>query len=474
MMLFLLVSCFRLNWTKEIMCFDTVTDGSTDITNATVTFTGESPNDQAGFSLATGDVDGNGSSDILIGAPGNDEGGTDAGKVYLVLDSSMTDLGIGRTITNLSEASYQFVGDQSETQAGYSLFLGDIDGDEQDDVVIGAPYYDSEGSDSGTVFVFLASSLGDTSTIVLTAANYIITGENEGDSIGNSLSIGDIDGDGKGDLLIGAEDAGSDDGGRAYLFLATTLLSQTDNSKINASEADYTFVEGNAGHRLGASVSNTHDFNEDGLADILIGIPGSNENGLENSGKVALMASSSLEGLVSDERDVVLTHADYSLYGTSKNDELGSFVSLAENRHGDGALFVGTGETAEEQKVYLVWQFTLNASETDDEIPYADVFPGSTVSVGEGTFGENQSILVGADDSVAIGGYFSNAYSEGDEYLFNNAATGAVFSPVPVFGDFNNDGMDEVIIGNPIGTSSEDDEAIGEVYIFVNCDFPLK
>ena len=61
-----------------------------DLSTADYAFIGENRNDYSGYSLSSaGDVDGDGLDDILIGAYGNDDGGSDAGKSYLILGSSL-------------------------------------------------------------------------------------------------------------------------------------------------------------------------------------------------------------------------------------------------------------------------------------------------------------------------------------------------------------------------------------------------
>ncbi len=71
---------------------------------------------------------------------------------------------------------------------------------------MGAPDL-SSGGDEGTVYLILGASLGGSSTIDLSAADYRFVGENNGDSAGARVSgAGDVDGDGLGDILIGAYD----------------------------------------------------------------------------------------------------------------------------------------------------------------------------------------------------------------------------------------------------------------------------
>jgi hypothetical protein len=121
---------------------------------ADATLVGEEPDDAASSVSGAGDVDGEGHDDILVGAPLNDEGGARAGAVYLVL-------GPATGTVDLAGADAQFVGEAVD-EVGFDLGLqgtftgaGDVDGDGQDDIVLGA-YQDGDG---GTAYLFYGGGL---------------------------------------------------------------------------------------------------------------------------------------------------------------------------------------------------------------------------------------------------------------------------------------------------------------------------
>jgi hypothetical protein len=152
-------------------------------------------------------VDGDGLDDILVGASYNDDGGDRAGKAYLILGASLG----GSSEIDLALADHSFVGENSYDDAGISVAsAGDLDGDGLDDILVGAH------RNGGKAYLILGASLGGSSEIDLSLADYRFLGEDTYDYAGVSVSsAGDVNGDGLDDILVGAF-GGS---GKAYLIL---------------------------------------------------------------------------------------------------------------------------------------------------------------------------------------------------------------------------------------------------------------
>ncbi|MDP3981718.1 MAG: VCBS repeat-containing protein [Chlamydiota bacterium] len=206
---------------------------------ADYTFVGDGGSIEDGVGSAVsnaGDIDGDGVPDLLMGAPYDDSGGNNAGKVYLVLGSTIGLLPVGSTI-NLSSADYFFPGTDPDDFLGRSVSsAGDIDGDGLADILMGAPEnaYSSTGPDRGVTYLFKGSKIvaSGGGQIQLSSANYIFKGEYLRNASGFSVSgAGDVNGDHLSDILIGApkNDTCGVDAGKTYLVLTGRYLDSQHN-----------------------------------------------------------------------------------------------------------------------------------------------------------------------------------------------------------------------------------------------------
>jgi len=266
------------------------------------TFTGEAAGDWFGRSVSrAGDVEGDGYSDLIVGARYNDAGGTDAGRAYVYSGHT------GNLI-------YTFTGEAVDDHFGFSVSgAGDVDDDGYDDLIVGADYNDAGGTDAGRAYVYS----GQTGNLI-----YTFTGEAAEDRFGLTVSrAGDVDGDGYSDLIVGARNnnAGGTNAGRAYVYSGQTggLL--------------YTFTGEAAGDYFGISVSGAGDVDGDGYKDLVVGA-GWNDAGGTDAGR-AYVYSGQTGGLL------------YTFTGEAAGDYFGISVSGAGDVDGDGYkdLIVGAG-----------------------------------------------------------------------------------------------------------------------------------
>lgn len=201
--------------------------------------TGEAAGDNFGWVLdVVGDLDGDGAQDLVIGAPFNDAGGSNAGRAYV--HSSRTGARLF-TFTGTPGSSLGFGVDGA----------GDVDGDGVPDVIVGAPAAAPAGAGSAEV-----RSGADGSRL------WTFAGTGAMDVLGSAVAgAGDVDGDGRDDVIVGAPGASvaGPGFGRATVFSGATGL-------------EIFSVDGEgSGHGFGGSVGGRADFDGDGRSDFLVG-----------------------------------------------------------------------------------------------------------------------------------------------------------------------------------------------------------
>ena len=190
-----------------------------DMSSANTTFMGESPTDYAGQTLAAaGDVNDDGYDDFLIGAYSNDEAGSMAGQVYLILGSSLA-LALTESLAN---ADASFLGEAASDMAGSSLSgAGDVDADGYDDFLIGAPGNTEVASYAGQAYLILGGTSWSMD-IDLASADASFLAEGTMNYAGSAVAgIDDVDQDGTDDFIIGAKwnSEAASYAGQAYVFL---------------------------------------------------------------------------------------------------------------------------------------------------------------------------------------------------------------------------------------------------------------
>ena len=223
-----------------------------------------------GSSIASaGDVNGDSFADVLIGGAYNSSS-TFAGKAYLYLGGVSMD----------STADVVMNGEMISDRFGYSVSsAGDVNGDGFSDVIIGSINNDAGGMDAGRAYVYFGDANMDN------IADWISTGEASEDQFGSSVaSVGDVNGDGFGDIIVGAyqNDAGGMDAGRAYVYFGAANMD---------SIADWTFTGEAEEDLFGLAVGAAGDVNGDGIADVIIGAPYNDFGGVD-AGKAYLYLSS--------------------------------------------------------------------------------------------------------------------------------------------------------------------------------------
>ncbi len=240
----------------------------------------------------TGDVDGDGHDDLIVGGWVDDVHGHATGKAVVFSGADGTTL-------------YSFYGTDAGHIFGYAVAgPGDVNGDGVPDFAVGAQNDDTIDHGRGSVRVL--SGL-DGSEL------YTIHGDASEDMFGGRLSgAGDVNGDGFADLIVGA--SGSDVNGS--LCGMARVLSGIDGSTL------YTFYGDDAGDGLGRAVSGAGDVNADGFDDVIAGAPSDDDNG-PASGTATVY--SGLDGSVL-----------HKFIGYELEQILGTAVGAAGDVNGDG------------------------------------------------------------------------------------------------------------------------------------------
>jgi hypothetical protein len=216
---------------------------------------GMAAGDRLGAALAVGDVNGDGYADVAAGAPGRRSG---AGGV-VVFAGSAAGLGQRRLIVQEHNGGRSEPGDRF----GAALAAGDLDGDGQADVVIGAPG-EAPGRARAGGAVTVVRGRGPATVITQASLGGAVE---RGDQFGAALAIGDVNGDRRPELAIGVpgEAPGAAPAGGVTHIVDGALLRQEAAGALTG-----------RGDAFGTAIA-IADIDRDGAADVVVGAPGDND-----------------------------------------------------------------------------------------------------------------------------------------------------------------------------------------------------
>lgn len=270
-----------------------------------------------GTALAFVDYNADGFVELFVGAPQEDASGRPAqGFPYLV-----------RTALRLSATVDQTIdGNQGGAQLGQAIATGDLNGDGLSDVAVGIPDFDTGSLNVGRVELYYGSLTGlpDNATVIL-------NGNVVGARFGRALAIADFNGDGYGDLAVGAPESTSN-GGEVHVFYGSAGAFNTT--------VDRTLSIAQVGAQYGSVVANVGDLNGDGMVDLGIGAPLA-DIGVSNTGVAYLYfgRSNGIQAL-----------PDFEIQGAAVELRIGRSMAAAGDVNGDGIadLAVGSRDGATE------------------------------------------------------------------------------------------------------------------------------
>ncbi|MFM2162726.1 MAG: hypothetical protein RLZZ383_2238, partial [Pseudomonadota bacterium] len=430
--------------------------GSASGLQTSAIWSGEPNQTGASFGTAVasaGDVNGDGRSDVIIGAPNYDNGHTDEGGAFVFLGAST---GLG------TSAAWTGQGEEASAAFGTALAsAGDVNGDGHADVLVGAPTQDGGETDEGRVYLFLGSTSGFATTAAWTfEAN--LAGANLGAAVSTA---GDVNADGYSDLLLGAPLATG--GGRAYVFLG--------RAAGPAATADWTADVGQSGARFGGALASAGDVDGDGYGDILVGADGYDDAYVGEG--AAFLYRGSASGLASSASWTVKggqTGAAFgeALAGVGDVDGNGyTDVLIGAPNHDDGQTDEGIA------RLYLGASTGLSttASWSAQSDQAGALFGAAVASAGDVNGDGYADVLVGAY------AFDNGATDEGRATLYLGSAAGLATTSawtaesdqasadfgysLGSAGDVNGDGYGDVIVGAPRYDNGSTDEGRVSVYL---------
>ena len=327
-----------------------------------------------GEAVAAADVDGDNHDDLLIGMPNYDSSTSDDGAVFLYYGSN------GGLDANWD---WRVTGTALYAHTGLEVAsAGDLDNDGYDDILIGARRYDACNGAAPIInhgYLFYGSN-ARVGTTTVASADWYAMGDQcipwDDAGFGTVLgSAGDLNGDGYGDILIGAPfyDAGQANEGKVFVWYGSAT---GFGAPGNPSNADWTAEGDQADARMGTSAMNavaSGDFDADGYDDLIVGIRLYDH--METNDGMALVWYGSADGLGDVDGDPI--NNDWLAYGAAENDQFGGNVRVL-NYNGDSyddVLIGAIGHTVGAVNyagMTLLWLGTEDGLGAEGPLDYAD------------------------------------------------------------------------------------------------------
>jgi hypothetical protein len=237
------------------------------------------------------DLNGDSIRDIVVGAPGDDDGGSERGAVWVLF---LNQDGTVQDEAKISANDGNFNGDLDDgDRFGTAVaVLGDLDGDNNADLAVGAPGDDDGELDAGAIWILFMNSDGTVRTAqkISSDSGSLEAQLHSGDAFGAAIAnIDTLNGDTVPDIVVGApgDDDGGANAGAAWVLYLAADGHVIEEQKISPLEGDF---EGTirSGDEFGYALANAGDIDNDGISDLLVGAPG-DDDGSTDSGATWLL-----------------------------------------------------------------------------------------------------------------------------------------------------------------------------------------